>query len=46
MSEENILDEYGLSDIQMISEVFNKAIYGSLPQDEAGSKKEVEAKNN
>ena len=40
VTEENILDEYGLQDIQMISEVFNRAIYGSLPQE---SKKEVEA---
>lgn len=40
VTEENILDDYGLGDIQMITEVFNKAIYGSLPQD---SKKEVEA---
>ena len=41
VTEDNILDEYGLQDIQMISEVFNRAIYGSLPQE---SKKEVEAK--
>ena len=43
VTEDNILDEYGLNDIQMISEVFNRAIYGSLPQDE-NTKTEVEAK--
>ena len=40
ITEKNILDDYGLNDIQYISEVFNRAIYGSLPQE---SKKEVEA---
>lgn len=34
VTEENILDEYGMGDIQYISEVFSKALYGSLPQDE------------
>ena len=43
VTEENILDEYSLGDIQMISEKFYKAIYGSLPQE---AKKEVEAKKN
>lgn len=43
VTEENILDEYGLADIEMISEVFNKALYGSLPKEDE-SKKEVEAK--
>jgi hypothetical protein len=33
VTEENVLDDYGLNDIQMITEVFNKALYGSLPQD-------------
>lgn len=42
VSEENILDDYGMNDIQMITEIFTKALYGSLPKDE--SKKEVEAK--
>lgn len=32
VTEENILDEYGLNDVQMITEVFTKALYGSLPQ--------------
>lgn len=43
VTEENILDEYGLQDVQMISETFNKALYGSLPKEDE-SKKEVEAK--
>lgn len=40
VTEENILDEYSLKDIQMISEVFNKALNGALPQE---AKTEVEA---
>ena len=44
VTEENILDDYGLNDMQMITEKFNKAIFGSLPQAD-NSKKEVEAKN-
>ena len=31
VTEENILDDYGLADIDLISDVFNRAIYGSLP---------------
>lgn len=42
VTEENILDEYGLQDVQMISETFNRALYGSLPTGDE-SKKEVEA---
>ena len=42
VSEDTILDDYGLNDIQYISEVFNRAIYGSLPQADS-SKTEVEA---
>ena len=45
ITEENILDEYGLNDMQMISEVFQKALYGSLPQNEGkedDEKKSVE----
>lgn len=33
IDEENVLDEYGMGDIQMITEKFSKALYGSLPQD-------------
>lgn len=40
VTEDNILEEYGLSDIKMITEVFNRALLGSLPKE---AKKEVEA---
>lgn len=46
LDEETLLDEYGLTDIEMISEKFAQALYGSLPQDEAQDdekKGEVEA---
>ena len=44
VTEENILDEYGLGDMNMISEVFQKALYGSLPNGEDETKKpEMEA---
>jgi hypothetical protein len=42
VTEENILDDYGLNDIQKITNVFFEAINGSLPQEE-NSKTEVEA---
>ena len=43
VTEQNILEEYGFADIQMITKVFYRALYGSLPDvDEA--KKAVEAK--
>ena len=42
ITEKNILDDYGLNDIQYISEVFNRALYGSLPQAD-NSKTAVEA---
>lgn len=44
VTEDNILDDYGMNDIQMISKVFSKALYGSLPQSsETGKKPEAEA---
>lgn len=43
LTEDNILDEYGLGDIQTVVNVFQKALYGSLPENEK-SKMEVEAK--
>ena len=43
VTEDNILDDYGLGDIQMISEKFSEALYGSLPQDESGKKVKQEA---
>ena len=41
VSEETVLDAYGLNDIQFVTEQFQKALYGSIPQDDG--KKEVEA---
>lgn len=41
VTEENVLDDYGLNDIQMITEIFNKALYGSLPQDAKKAVKEA-----
>jgi hypothetical protein len=32
ITEETILDDYGLADIEYISEQFAKALYGSLPE--------------
>ena len=46
LDEETLLDEYGLKDVEMITEKFSQALYGSLPQDEAQDeekKGEVEA---
>ena len=42
VTEETVLDDYGLNDIQTIADVFNRAIYGSLPTD--GKKAVKEAK--
>ena len=43
VTEENILDEYGIEDLEIIKTVFQKALYGSLPIDE-GKNTEAEAK--
>lgn len=44
VTEDNILEDYGMADIQMITEVFTKALYGSLPVDNnEGKKEKVEA---
>jgi hypothetical protein len=45
VTEENILDEYGLADIEKITDVFNRAIYGSLPVGDESKKAEMEAEN-
>jgi len=42
ITEENILEEYGLADIELITNVFEKALYGSMPQDSSEEKKPVE----
>ena len=34
VEESTVLDEYGLGDIEMITKVFEKALYGSLPEDQ------------
>ena len=41
VTEENILDEYGLGDVAMITNVFNRAFYGSIPQEEKKAGKEA-----
>ena len=41
VTEENVLDDYGLQDIELISEKFNKAIYGSLPTETKKAVKEA-----
>lgn len=43
VTEENILDDYGLADIQYITEKFQMALYGSLPQEENVKKAGKEA---
>ena len=42
VTEETILDEYGLGDVELIIEVVEKALYGSLPADDE-KKAEMEA---
>lgn len=42
ITEENVLDDYGLNDVKYITEVFNRALSNSLPENDE-SKKEVEA---
>ena len=41
ITEKNILDDYGLGDIELITDIFNRAIYGSLPTDEKKAVKEA-----
>lgn len=41
ITEDNILDDYGVGDIDKIGEVFNRAIYRSLPNDEKKAVKEA-----
>lgn len=33
LEEETFLDEYGIADIGVVTEAFQKALYGSLPKD-------------
>lgn len=39
VTEENILDDYGLGDIPYVTEVLKKALYGSLPSATSEEKK-------
>ena len=41
VTEENILDNYGLNDIEELAEKFNKLVSGSLPSDEKKVVKEA-----
>lgn len=43
ITEENILDDYGLGDIQYITDIFQKALYGSMPQEDTTKKVKSEA---
>ena len=43
VTEENILDEYGLNDVEFISNKFAEALYGSLPEEKKGKKPVMEA---
>lgn len=43
VTEENILEDYGMGDIEKIIEVFSRALYGSLPQGDKGKKQVPEA---
>lgn len=45
VTEENILDEYGLGDVEMISKVLQFAIYGSLPLTDEKKTNKKTAKN-
>ena len=41
VEEDNVLDEFGLGDIEYISNKFAEALYGSLPEDEKKAGKEA-----
>lgn len=43
VTEENILDDYGMADMQKVTEAFTKALYGSLPQQDNNTEKKPEA---
>ena len=43
VTENNILDDYGLQDIEYITGVFNRAMYGSIPLEDDEKKAEQEA---
>ena len=41
VTEETVLDDYGLGDVEQIVKVFEKALYGSLPEDTKKAEKEA-----
>ena len=41
ITEETVLDDYGLGDIEFITKQFEKALYGSLPEDTKKAGKEA-----
>lgn len=41
VTEENVLDDYGLQDIKELADKFNKLVYGSLPVEEKKAVKEA-----
>ena len=41
VTEDNVLEEFGLNDIDYISEKFAMALYGSLPDEEKKAEKEA-----
>ncbi len=41
ITEETVLDEYGLGDMEQIVKAFEKALYGSLPEDTKKAVKEA-----
>ena len=46
LSEETLLDEFTMADIQMITEKFSEALYGSLPKDDEEKKTKKAVKKN
>lgn len=45
LTEENILDEYGIGDIPKITEIFSRALYGSIPTETLNKKAGDEKKS-
>ena len=41
VTEKTILDDYGIGDIEEVSKIFSRAIYGSLPTEEKKAVKEA-----
>ena len=41
VTEENVLDDYGLGDVELITKVFENALFGSLPEETKKAVKEA-----